>query len=183
MKYRACYYNDDVGIYSKQFSTIEELKLYNKENDIENHNLHEELLLSEIVGDGLIVCVEGDEDLEDRDMSDYLKTLPNFLMLNNIYDEPHKLLQLKDKVVDVLLIQSTGIRIKEIEKLQQWYMEQSLPFPKSIVSMHLNAYEFLGKFISASPFEIKQYNHPELVEGNIMFERWIGVRAQEEGRL
>lgn len=74
-------------------------------------------MLSEIIGDGLIVCIEGDNDLEDKELSAHLKTLPNFLMLNNIYDEPQKLLQLKDKVVDTLVVQSTGVRREEISEL------------------------------------------------------------------
>lgn len=175
MKYRASYYRG--GIYTKIFSSLEEIESYNQENNIKNHNLHEELLLSEIIGDGAIVCIEGDDDLEDEELSAHLKTLPNFMMLNNIYDEPQKLLQLKDKTVDILIIQSTGLRREEIDSLQQWYMKQSLPFPKNIISVLVDVDEFLERLISASPFEIKQYRNPCVVDGEVELERWVGTSA------
>ena len=174
MKYRASYLNN--GAYSKEFDSLDELNTYNIQNNITNHNLHEELLLSEIIKDGYIVCVEGDDDLEDWQISKHLKTLPNFIMLNNIYKEPQKLLTLKGLEVDVLIVQSTGIRKEEINQLQDWYISQNLPFPKAIVSLCMDAEDFMYKFIKTSPFEIKQYTLPHLIDGDIEITRWIGVK-------
>lgn len=176
MKYRASYFKDGGGIRIEYFNTLDELNKYNEDNGVSNHNLHEECLLSEIIKDGYIVCVEGDNDLEDWRISKHLKTLPNFMMMNNIYDEPHKLLTLKGLEVDVLIVQSTGIRRDEINQLQDWYISQNLPFPKAIVSLCLDAEDFMYKFIKASPFEIKLYDLPHLIDEDIELTRWIGCR-------
>lgn len=178
MQYRASYYKGSV--YSRLFSTLEELEAYNKENNIKNHNLHEELFLSEIIGNGLIVCVEGDSDLEDEELSVRLKTLPNFLMLNNIYDEPQKLLQLKDKVVDTLVIQSTGLKSEAIAKMQEWYISQELPFPKNIITVLGKEDEFLKPLITKAPFEIKVFSSPNVLDDDVELERWIGTMRQSK---
>lgn len=178
MQYRASYYKGSV--YSKHFLTLEELEKYNKENNIKNHNLHEELFLSEIIGNGLIVCVEGDNDLEDRELSVHLKTLPNFLMLNNIYDEPKKLLQLKNQVVDILVIQSTGLRSEAIAKMQEWYISQELPFPKNIITVLGEEDEFLEPLITKAPFDIKVFSRPNVLDDDVELERWIGTELQSK---
>jgi len=83
MTYIASYYSKAEGLFKETFNTLSEVEAYNKLHNIKNHNLHQEVFLSEIVQDGLIVCVEGDYDLDDKELSNYLKALPNFVMLNN----------------------------------------------------------------------------------------------------
>lgn len=176
--YVASYHKNNV--FTKRFETLDEISKYNTENNIKNHNLHEELMLSDIVEDGLIVCVEGDNDLEDLELSKYLKSLPNFLMLNSIYDEPQKLMQLKDKKVDVFIIQSTGLRREAIAKMQEWYISQELPFPKNIISVLGEEDEFLVPLINKAPFEIKVFSKPNLLDNDIELERWLGTEVQNE---
>ena len=176
MKYRASYFKNGGGVNIEYFNTLDELNKYNEENNVKNHNLHEECFLSEIIKDGYVVCVEGDEDLEDIEISNYLKSLPKYMMLNNIYNEPQKLLNLKNLEVDVLIIQSTGVRRDEINQLQDWYISQNLPFPKAIVSLCVDAEDFMYKFIKASPFEIKQYHQAFFRDDEIEITRWIGCR-------
>lgn len=53
MQYRASYYKGSV--YSRFFSTLEELEAYSKENNIKNHNLHEELFLNMLHSKELII--------------------------------------------------------------------------------------------------------------------------------
>lgn len=173
MEYKASYYKD--GLYMKRFPNLEDLEIYNKENNIKNHNLHQEFLLSEIIEDNLIVCIEGDNDLEDIDLSKHLKKLPNFLMLNNIYEHPEKLLSLKDKQVDILVIQSTGLRIKAIKEMQKWYISLGLPFPKKIISVLGNEDEFLEELIEKAPFDIEIFNNPDVFNNDVLLERWIGA--------
>lgn len=150
MEYKASYYKD--GLYMKRFSNLEDLEIYNKENNIKNHNLHQEFLLTK-----------------------HLKKLPNFLMLNNIYEHPEKLLSLKDKQVDILVIQSTGLRIKAIKEMQKWYISLGLPFPKKIISVLGNEDEFLEELIEKAPFDIEIFNNPYVFNNDVLLERWIGA--------
>ncbi len=77
--------------------------------------------LSFLTNDGLIVCIEGDRALYYDNLQTALEKYKKFTMLNNIYKETNKLATLKNKRIDVLILQTTGIRKKEIEELQRSY--------------------------------------------------------------
>ena len=178
MKYIATYYNNT--IYGKEFNTIEDIENYNKNNNIKNHNLDAIYTLDEIVKDGWIVCIEGDENIEDRKLSKALEKYPKYLLLNNIYENPNKLAELKELKIDVLVIQSTGIRREEIASLQKQYIEKIGIYPKNIICVLGEEDEFLYPLIKSAPFEINIFNHPYVENENIVLNQWIGTDKQKE---
>jgi len=180
ISYEASYYK--TSVFTENFKTLEEMSEYNTANNIKNNNLHELCLLDDIISnDGHIVCIEGDRDLEDRELSNALKEYKNFKMYNYIYKEPKKLLALKDLSIDALIIQSTGIRKKEIDNLQKWYIESVGTFPKNIICILGDEDDFLYDLIKASPFKIKIYKHRSVAEdGKVKIERWLGSGYKKE---
>lgn len=164
----------------KQFQTFEELKIYNEENHIRHHNLHFECTMNDILKGGIIVCLEGDDDLEDYELSEALNTYNDtFLMLNEIYKNPQKLMQLKDKNVDVLLIQSTRLRHEQISKMQEQYIKHIGNYPKNIVCILGEEDEFLYPLIQAAPFKIEIYQYQEVKDNKIVLSKWLGSDYKE----
>ncbi len=176
--YIATYYKD--RMFSKSFDTLEELNKYNKDNNIKNHNLHFECTLDDILKDGIIVCLEGDDDLEDYELSEVLNTYDDkFLMMNEIYKNPQKLMQLKDKNIDILLIQSTGLRYEQISQMQEQYIKHIGNYPKNIICVLGEEDEFLYPLIKAAPFKIEIFQYQDVNNGKIILSKWLGTKFQE----
>ena len=173
-------YIEDKSIKKRVFNTLEEIEKFNKLNNVSNHNLHRFYNLDEVVDDGLIVCIEGDDTLYEYDLQIELEKFSNFLMLNNIYKEPNKLMTLKDKKVDVLVIQSTGIRKKEIKQLQEYYINEIGTYPKAIVCVFGTEDDILEDLIYAAPFNISIYNFRDIKNNKIILTEWVGVSKQRE---
>lgn len=175
--YIASYYKD--RLFKKNFNSLEDLKEYNKLNNIKNHNLHFECTLEDIVKDGIIVCLEGDDDLEDNDLSEALEKYgEKYLFLNNIYENSNQLAQLKDKNIDVFIIQSTGLRKTQIEKMQEQYIKYIGNYPKNIVCILGEEDEFLYPLIKASPFKIEIFKYHEVENEKIILSKWLGTEFQ-----
>lgn len=179
MTYIASYYTDK--LFSKDFNSIKKLKKYNEENNIKNHNLYLECKIDEILKNGHIVCLEGDDELEEKELSTSLKKYgKKYLLLNNLYKKPQQLNQLKNIDVDILIIQSTGIRKEEIKELQNMYINKIGNFPKNIICILGGEEEFLYPLIEAAPFKIKVYSYKEVDNNNIIISKWLGTKYQEE---
>jgi len=179
MTYIASYYTD--RLFSLTFQSLEELKEYNTQNNLKNHNLELECNFNDILENGIIVCLEGDDNLSEEDLSTCLKNYgERYLLLNNLYTNPQKLAQLKDKDIDVLVVQSTRIKKEEIYKMQEMYIQNIGNFPKNIVCVLGDEDEFLYPLIKAAPFEINVYSYQEVEKNEIVLSRWLGTKYQNE---
>lgn len=179
MKYIASYYTNK--LFSETFSSIEELKEYNAKNNLKNHNLELECTINDVLQNGIIVCLEGDDNLSEKELSTCLKNYgERYLLLNNLYVNPQKLVQLKDKDIDVLVIQSTGIKKEEIQKMQEMYIQHIGNFPKNIVCVLGDEDEFLYPLIEAAPFQINVYSYQEIENDEIVLSKWLGTEYQNQ---
>ena len=71
MHFRASYIKNK-QVFHKNFDSLNEMKRFNEANQIKNHNLYKIYSFDEIVKNGKIVCIEGDEDLYDSKISNFL---------------------------------------------------------------------------------------------------------------
>lgn len=179
--YIASYFKE--RIFSKSFETLEQLLKYNEDNNIKNHNLHFECTLDDILKGGIIVCLEGDDNLEDDELSEALDVYGDkYLLLNNIYENPNQLVQLRDKNIDILIIQSTGLRQTQIEKMQEQYIKHIGNYPKNIVCILGDEDGFLYPLIEAAPFKIEVFKYQDVDNGKIILSKWLGTKFQEENK-
>lgn len=165
------------SLFKKDFKDMKELEEFNKANSIKNHNLHEIYDFEELLGDGYIVTIEGDEDLYDEEFADFLHKQKNYKLLNNIYDQPDKLLELKGLEVDILVIQSTGVRHEDALRLQKWYIRNIGNFPKKIICVFGEEYEMLSELIKKSPFGIEVLNLSEVKDEKCEIIKWVGANS------
>jgi hypothetical protein len=93
--------------------------------------------LSEILTeDGYVVTIEGDDDLYDDDLAIWLKeNVKNYKLLNHIYKEPEKLMELKDLKIDVFIFQTTGLN-PMLPKLIDLYIEKIANYPKYFITVY-----------------------------------------------
>ena len=124
-------------------------------------NNNDEVRFSELVGDGYIVAIEGDNDFYGYDgLKEALKNTykENFLFFGNIYNSPGTLKMLKDIKVDVFIYQTTGIRHEQLKMLQEFYMENIKTVPKNIISLFYNdIYRFSNAFDNVNFFTMERY--------------------------
>lgn len=97
---------------------------------------YREVKLSEIITkNGYVVAIEGDSDLYDEDLAKWLKeNVKNYILLNNIYDNPEKLFELKGVTIDAFIYQTTGLNPK-LHKLIDLYIEHIGNYPKHFISV------------------------------------------------
>ena len=176
MEYLADYYKENKMI-TKVFPSFNDLLEYNTNNSTKHYNLSIEYSLQEVVSSGgLIVCVEGDENLYDEDLGDFLQTQENYRLFNNIYEDYEKLKELKGKQVDLLVVQSTGIMVDQINYLMKWYLGNELPLPKNILCVFGDEDEFLGSLMTE---DTKIFDKPDISDGKLFFRRWVGAGYKE----
>ena len=179
MTYTASYYQKERGMFKMSFNTFSELAEYNTTNNMRHHNLTIEYNLTEVVSDGLIVCVEGDENLYDEDLGEFLETLPNYKLYNNIYEEWEKLKELKGQTVDLLVVQSTGLMADKIKFLMEWYLKNDLPMPKNILCVLGDEDDFLKPFITETTMV---FTRPYIENDILIMDRWVGSSYTEQKR-
>lgn len=176
MEYLADYYKENRMI-TKVFPSFDDLLEYNTNNSTKHCNLSIEYSLEEIVPkSGLIVCVEGDEDLYHKKLGDFLKTQENYRLFNNIYEDYEKLKELKGKQVDLLVVQSTGIMFDQINYLMKWYLGNELPLPKNILCVFGDEDEFLGSLMTKNT---KIFDKPNISDGKLFLRRRVGAEYKE----
>ena len=63
--------------------------------------------IKDLLTDGYLVAIEGDSELYDDDLGDWLsENIDKYIMLNHIYKQPEKLLELKNIKIDAFLFQT-----------------------------------------------------------------------------
>jgi len=112
---------------------------------------------------GYIVIVEGDNDL--YNYKGFVKRLkkdyPNrFIFLNNIYENPKALLELRDKEIAVFMVQSTGVHMQDgkIPYLKDFYKNVVKgKEPKHIVSLFSDFNFPLRDLFPNTKYWVKEY--------------------------
>ena len=115
--------------------------------------------LSELLTtDGYVVVIEGDSDLYDYELAKWLKAnVKNYKLLNNIYKNPKKLLELKDLKIDAFIFQTTGLNPK-LPKLVDLYIEKVANYPKHFISVFRDGERHFRKiFKQMDSYEIYRY--------------------------
>lgn len=124
--------------------------------------------LSELLTtDGYVVVIEGDDDLYDDDLADWLKeNVKNYKLLNHIYKEPEKLMELKDLKIDVFIFQTTGLNPK-LSQLIDLYIEKIANYPQHFITVFRDGEEHFWKvFNQMDTYNVYYYNE---VDGDKMF--------------
>ncbi len=124
---------------------------------------YKEFELSELITDnGYVVAIEGDNTLYDNDLDEWLKNnVKNYILLNNIYDNPEKLFELKNIKIDVFIFQTTGINPK-IKQLIDLYIQNIHNYPKHFISVFEDSERYFHKiFNELDTYEVYQYNEIE----------------------
>lgn len=124
--------------------------------------------LSELLTkDGYVVAIEGDSDLYDDELADWLrKNVKNYRLLNHIYDEPFKLMELKDLKIDVFIFQTTGLNPKLLQ-LIDFYIEKIGNYPQHFITVFRDGEDFFWKvFNQMETYNVYNYNE---VDGDKMF--------------
>ena len=174
--YTASYWQANTGLKQIDFENKEDITRYNSAEGIKHHNLHFTCTLDELINkrDGLIICIEGDDDLYDEELSTLLHKLPNFIMYNNIYDCPEKLSMLKGTSVIALIVQSTGVRYKELQEIQKQYIDNIGVFPENLICVLGDEDTFLKPLTKAAP-EMKIFSIKGTSIDSINLTQWIGT--------
>jgi len=135
---------------------------------------NQEVKLSELVSDGYIVAIEGDNDFYGYDgLKELLenKYKDKFLFLGNIYKEPGTLEKLKNINVDVFIYQTTGIRYEQLKGLQEFYMQHIKTVPKNIISLFSDdIYRFSNTFDKVNFFTLERYESKKINYDEIILE-------------
>lgn len=98
--------------------------------------------------DGYVVCIEGDEDLYDDKIAEWLHSnVKNYKLVNNIYNSLEKLYELKDIKIDVFIFQTTGLNPK-LKELINLYIEKIGNYPKNFVTVFRDGEEIFWKVFS-----------------------------------
>lgn len=124
---------------------------------------YKELKLSEILtNDGFVVAIEGDNELYDEDLEEWLRdNVPNYILLNNIYDNPQKLMELKDIKIDAFIFHTTGLNPK-INGLIDMYIENIANYPKHFISVFRDKEDvFWRVFKQIEEYEVYHYNETD----------------------
>lgn len=127
--------------------------------------------LSEILTeDGYVVVIEGDNDLYDEELGEWLKeNVANYKLLNNIYDNPEKLMELKDLKIDVFIFQTTGLN-PMLPKLIDLYIEKIHNYPKHFITVFRDKEEHFWKiFNQMDSYNVYHYN--EVIEDKMFITR------------
>jgi len=125
-----------------------------------DRDLYRTVELSEILTkDGYVVAVEGDTDLYDEDLGEWLKkNVKNYILLNKIYDNPKKLLELKDLKIDVFIFQTTGLN-PLLQKLIDYYIAEVANYPKHFITVSRDGEEHFYKiFEEMDSYEVYRYD-------------------------
>jgi len=120
---------------------------------------YKEVKLSEVLKDGYLVAIEGDNSLYDEDLDKWLKeNVKNYILLNNIYDNPEKLFQLKDIKIDAFIFQTTGLNPK-LKSLISLYTTEIGNYPKHFITVFRDSEDFFWEvFRELKEYEVYQYN-------------------------
>jgi hypothetical protein len=122
---------------------------------------YREVKLSDLrTKDGYVVAIEGDDKLYDKELDQWLKeNVDNYILLNNIYDHPEKLAQLKDIKIDAFIFQTTGIR-PELQTLIDLYIEKIGNFPKNWITVFMDKEDCFWKiFKLMDEYEVYLYEY------------------------
>lgn len=122
---------------------------------------YREVKLSDLItDDGYVVVIEGDDDLYEDELAEYLKTnIKNYILLNNIYDNPQKLYELKHIKIDVFIFQTTGVR-PELEELIDLYIQNIGNYPKHFVTVYSDGERHFNKvFEQLKTYEVYRYSY------------------------
>jgi hypothetical protein len=121
---------------------------------------YREVKLSELITqDGYVVAIEGDNDLYDNDLAKWLKdNVKNYILLNNIYDDPQKLMDLKNIKINAFIFQTTGLNPK-INELIDMYIKNVANYPKHFISVFKDKEDVFWKvFQQIEEYEVYHYN-------------------------
>jgi hypothetical protein len=129
---------------------------------------YREVELQELLTDnGYVVAIEGDDDLYDDDLAEWLKTYcKNYKLLNHIYKEPKKLLDLKDINIDVFIFQTTGLN-PQLPQLIDLYIEKVGNYPKHFITVFRDGEEHFWKIFQ----QMDSYNvyHYKEIDGDKLY--------------
>jgi hypothetical protein len=104
--------------------------------------------------DGYVVTIEGDSDLYEFELAEFLNNnCERYILLNNIYNNPQKLYELKNIKIDAFIVQTTGLSPK-LETLIDLYIKNINNFPKHFIVIFSGSENYFYKIFN----ELEEYN-------------------------